>query len=353
MYSTEESFESKTSRYIGVTYLTHISFKPSFYTTMEFHKWWADYYNQQIFDVAGLSHELTTTFSSTQERFKKALSRRQNVKDHVANTRKPSTPSKDKNTCEDSSKTNQSKLVNTRKPPPTLKKRKASSESITIESDGEDQSPPHTKLVIKKRQKAIIPLVQEKESGTSKPTTSSDKKSSDEQPLKTVGNTPVFESHNSSPDNILSKDDASTATSNLKTIILRMTPPYLIILQEFGMEDNPQLSNIDEGDEQSAGSEGADPSDENKIRDEASSQLESEKENNQPFGKVTLHENVSTNTPPLCSPAELENLKDINPASFPKAMMSARSSSSRKGGISSTASGGKLQNRLARVFFAG
>ncbi|XP_058751062.1 uncharacterized protein LOC131624092 [Vicia villosa] len=299
---------------------------------MEFHKWWVDYCNQQIFDVAGLSHELNEAG---------AFPERQNIKDPAANTSKSVIPSKDKKTNEDSSKTSKSKLV-----------RKAASKNITVESDGEDCSPPHIKLITKKRQKASIPLVREKESGTSKPTASSGKNSSDEQLPKTVGANHVVESHNSSPDNIPSKKPPSVTapilSDNDSDDILKNTqnidhvednrsndssPDISPANQDVDMEEHPQLSNIDEGDEQSAEGTKTDPMDEDKTQDEASSQLKIRKEKTKPFGTVTVHTTISTKTPPLSSQAELESLKATDPAGVLKTMMSARSSSSSKGGV--------------------
>src|SRR4051812_31686594 len=65
--------------------------------------------------------------------------------------------------------------------PPTPSKRKVSNTST---SDDEDKSPPRTRQATKKRQKISISLTKEKESGTSKLASSSDKVSSDESPAK-------------------------------------------------------------------------------------------------------------------------------------------------------------------------
>ncbi|XP_058757534.1 uncharacterized protein LOC131630806 [Vicia villosa] len=104
------------------------------------------------------------------------------------------------------------------KPPPTLK-RKPSNSSV---SNDEDKSPPHTRQAPKKRQKTTISSAKEKGYGTSKPTSSSDKVTSDEQILKTNSNIPVVESHNSSPDNVPPKEDIGTTTSDFKASNLNL-----------------------------------------------------------------------------------------------------------------------------------
>lgn len=67
MLSTKEGFEKKTDKYIGVTSLTHISYRPSLYCTQEFSDWWTNYYSNEIFDVPDFTKHLTHAFTSTQE----------------------------------------------------------------------------------------------------------------------------------------------------------------------------------------------------------------------------------------------------------------------------------------------
>lgn len=71
---TEENFESKVSRYVGITSLTPVWFQPLYYSTLNFNWWWSDYHNQILFDVAILSKELTATFTEIRDRFKKGNS---------------------------------------------------------------------------------------------------------------------------------------------------------------------------------------------------------------------------------------------------------------------------------------
>ncbi|XP_058732890.1 uncharacterized protein LOC131604470 [Vicia villosa] len=101
--------------------------------------------------------------------------------------------------------------------PPTHSKRKASQ---IVVSDDDDKSPPRTRQAQKKRQKAVTPLGKEKGSGSSKITSPGEKVSSEESPLKGGSNVLLVESHNSSPDNIPTKDDVGTATSDLKAFSL-------------------------------------------------------------------------------------------------------------------------------------
>ncbi|XP_058758660.1 uncharacterized protein LOC131631918 [Vicia villosa] len=103
--------------------------------------------------------------------------------------------------------------------PPPHSKRKASQ---VVVSDDDDKSPPRTRQAQKKRQKAVTPSGKEKGSGSSKLTSPGEKVSSEESPLKGGSNVFVVESHNSSPDNILAKDDVGTATYDLKAFTLNI-----------------------------------------------------------------------------------------------------------------------------------
>lgn len=74
---------------------------------------------------------------------------------------------------------------------------------------------------------------------------------------------------------------------------------------------------------------------------EASNKPKGEDKSKQTFGMVTRPMTTSTTTPRNFSQAELVDLKAKNPAYFLKAMMNATSSSSEKGGTSSTIFWGK------------
>ncbi|XP_058764108.1 uncharacterized protein LOC131637531 [Vicia villosa] len=242
--------------------------------------------------------------------------------------------------------------------PPTPSKRKV---SPTNASDDEDRSPSRTRQAAKKRQKATVPLTKEKGSGTSKLASSSDKVSSEESPVKVTSIIPVVESHNSSPDNIPTKDDVGTTTSDLNTSNLnidldnlqgiprRKSPALSTVLedvhpiativptvhteeshsndasppthQDKDMEENPQCSNSGNVVEQPTGSE--DTISEHEAADEASNFPVPDKNETLTFGTTVSPMATLKQTSAVLTPIELEQLKNTDPVSFLKTMMNA------------------------------
>src|SRR3954469_2423995 len=70
----EDEYESKISKYVGITTLSPVSFERAFYSTIDFHQWWIEYYSTQIFDAESLTRELTKAFADVQENFHKGTS---------------------------------------------------------------------------------------------------------------------------------------------------------------------------------------------------------------------------------------------------------------------------------------
>ncbi|XP_058768267.1 uncharacterized protein LOC131641989 [Vicia villosa] len=74
LYLTEDECDTKIARYTDVFTLSPISFAPFFYSTPDFQQWWSDYYTTQIYDVEGLTRELTEAFTAVQDKFHKGTS---------------------------------------------------------------------------------------------------------------------------------------------------------------------------------------------------------------------------------------------------------------------------------------
>src|SRR3954468_23280154 len=74
LYLTEEECEAKIAKYTDIFKLAPISFVPAFYTTPDFQQWWSDYYKAHIYDVEGLTRELTKAFTAVQDKFRKGTS---------------------------------------------------------------------------------------------------------------------------------------------------------------------------------------------------------------------------------------------------------------------------------------
>lgn len=74
MYHTEAECNKEMSHYIGITQLTHIPSKPSYYCIEEYVTWWRSYYSTKMFDVPAFTQHLTTIFAFVQDRSKKGIS---------------------------------------------------------------------------------------------------------------------------------------------------------------------------------------------------------------------------------------------------------------------------------------
>ncbi|XP_058756597.1 cell wall protein RBR3-like [Vicia villosa] len=243
--------------------------------------------------------------------------------------------------------------------PPAHSKRKA---PPTADSDDEDKSPSRTRQMIKKRQKTATPSAKGKGSGTSKLTSSSDKVSSEDSPLKATSTIPIMESHNSSPENIPTKDDAGTATSDLKASsvsqhefhvlspVLEDNQPLATIIptasakeshsngesppthQDETIEENPQCSNSGNAAGQPTGSK--DTISEQDVAEETSKLATPGSNEISNLGTTVSHGTTSKQVPTMPTPSKLEQLKKTDPASFLKTMMSIDNATSL--GTSST-----------------
>ncbi|XP_058788452.1 uncharacterized protein LOC131662626 [Vicia villosa] len=277
-------------------------------------------------------------FCSRSLQWQRALGRKRVIKEAAA--QKDAEASRSNKASGDDS-VNTGKKPMSSKPPPTPKRKP----SNTSASDDEDRSPPHTRQAAKKRQKATISSVKGKGSGTSKPTSSSDKVLSDEQLLKTDGNALVVESHNLSPDNIPPKDDAGTITSDLKASTLNFD---LDNPQGVPQQKSPSLSPVLKDNEPSAKATSPEhtedthsndgspvinqdedmedpPQHSNTATNEVSSLHKSSNVETSTFGTIVAPATTSTKTSSELTPAELEQLKNTDPVSFLKAMMNAKS----------------------------
>ncbi|XP_058725507.1 uncharacterized protein LOC131596783 [Vicia villosa] len=235
------------------------------------------------------------------------------------------------------------------KPPPHSKRKT----SPVVVSDDDDKSPPRTRQAQKKRQKVATPSRKEKGSGSSKLTSPGDKVSSEESPLKGASNAFVVESHNSSPDNILTKDDVGTATSDLKSFTLNIdldnlqgkshvlspviedAQPLATIIPSTAVEgshstdDSPPTHKSGKTDQQCSGSNNAaghpsgseDTLSEQDVMEETSKLATVVPHETTTFGTIVSPETTSTPTPAKPTPSELKQLKQTDPFSFLKAMM--------------------------------
>ncbi|XP_058774763.1 uncharacterized protein LOC131649034 [Vicia villosa] len=241
------------------------------------------------------------------------------------------------------------KKTTSSKPPPHSKRKT----SPVVVSDEDDKSPPRTRQAQKKKQKAATPSRKEKGSGSSKLTSPGDKVSSEESPLKGGSNAFVVESHNSSPDNILTKDDVGTATSDLKSFTLNIdldklqgkshvlspviedAQPLATIIPSTAVEgshstdDSPPTHKSEKADQQCSGSNNAaghptgseDTLSEQDVREETSKLTTVVSHETTTFGTIVSPETTSTPAPTKPTPSELEELKQTDPLSFLKAMM--------------------------------
>ncbi|XP_058775606.1 uncharacterized protein LOC131649879 [Vicia villosa] len=250
-------------------------------------------------------------------------------------------------------KASESDSVTTGKKPTSSKPSAPSKQKVPqiADSDDEDKSPPRTRQATKKRQRAATPSAKEKGSENSKLTSSSDKVSSDGSPLKAASTIPIMESHNSSPDNIPTKDDAGTATSNLKASslnidldnlrgvsqhkshvlspVLEDTQPLATIMltasaeeshsndesppihQDENMEGNPQCSNSGNAAGQPTGSE--DTISEQDAAEETSKLPTPGSHETSNLGTIITLVITSKQAPAMLTPSELEKLKKTDP----------------------------------------
>ncbi|XP_058732817.1 uncharacterized protein LOC131604391 [Vicia villosa] len=215
------------------------------------------------------------------------------------------------------------------KPPPHSKRKT----SPVVVSDEDDKSPPRTRQAQKKKQKAATPSRKEKGSGSSKLTSPGDKVSSEESPLKGGSNAFVVESHNSSPDNILTKDDVGK--SHVLSPVIEDAQPLATIIPSTAVEgsqstdDSPPTHKSEKADQQCSSSNNAaghptgseDTLSDQDVMEETSKLTTEVPRETTTFGTIVSPETTSTPAPTKPTPSELERLKQTDPLCFLKAMM--------------------------------
>ncbi|XP_058779477.1 uncharacterized protein LOC131653371 [Vicia villosa] len=244
-----------------------------------------------------------------------------------------------------------------------------------VASDEEDKSPPRTRQGHKKRQKVTTPVGKGKGPGSSKITSSSDKVSSEESPLKATSNALVMESHNSSPATNTAKDDIGTATSDFNSFnaaidlgnpqdvpqhtshilspVLEDAPPLSTIntvssvegshstddspptRKDANMGEEDQFSGEDNAAVPSTGSE--DTVSDKGVVEETSKLIETDLCGNSNFETVVIPETTPLPAPAIPTPSELEQLRQTDPLSFLKTMMNIDSISALASEASPTA----------------
>ncbi|XP_058772354.1 serine/threonine-rich protein adg2-like [Vicia villosa] len=251
------------------------------------------------------------------------------------------------------------------KPPMPSKRKVLPTTTPDVASDEEDKSPPRTRQGHKKRQKVTTPVGKGKGPGSSNITSSSDKVSSEESPLKATSNALVMESHNSSPATNTAKDDIGTATSdfnsfnaaidlgNLQDVpqhtshilspVLEDAPPLATINTVSSVEGShstddspPTLKDANMGEEDQFSGEdnaavpstrGEDTVSDQGVVEETSKLIETDLCGNSNFETVVIPETTPMPAPAIPTPSELEQLRQTDSLSFLKTMMNIDSTS--------------------------